>query len=744
MFQMQVGSRWALALGDEPIWDIALEPQTQRRVIVGCGSTIYVVNAANGEIEGKYTEYHEDTIHAVAWGKDAEDNDIIATGAKDKTVIIWEMHNELLQPKVKFTHASSVQKIKFSPTKPGRLISCAVADFGFWSPEAKDVTKTSVHNRITDVVWDPKGSHIAYVTEKGKISICSSAKGNEIRKIEHKGKFVWTINWIEDASGQEVLLVYDWQPSISMYNIATGQLLKAVKTIDFNPCCSSPLQKLPYISVGGSDGELTLLTREGIKLTKLDSGRSSFIWSVAAREIAGKQEIISGNQEGRLASHTIALGKVHGMYNKFYATRMKLTSIEVTDLEDPFGERAIVRSREIIDKIALSEDLLVAQSREKIKVWQRKDALGNSYEYLTMFQVPEATSLIICAAQNVLVCIGDRISSYHVNGAISREWVMSSPVRYMKMLPGPIGGELCLVGTESGAVFKIFINQSFPIEVQSVRDAVYVCDLSQYREKLLIVDEKNLLSVFDIYTNELLYQEPGVTSATWNSDEDDLLCFTTMDMLVIKAGEKTVFTQKLKNLQRVVGFSKDTVYLIDGEEIDTVQVPQTGAMYHFIENEDLETAYNMACIGVTNSDWNYLATVAMSSLNLKIAKRAFSRTGNYRKLVLVDELMKIQGRVSPKELKAIIAAYNGEYDQMEKLFKEAGCPEKAMDIFTDLRMFDRARSCLEGQSDSQSMQVDQNLREQEADWAAEGLRDARAAAEMYLKAGQSLKVLNHQ
>ena len=83
---------------------------------------------------------------------------------------------------------------------------------------------------------------------------------------------------------------------------------------------------------------------------------------------------------------------------------------------------------------------------------------------------PEMTSLIICAAQNVLVCIGDRISSYHVNGAISREWVMSSPVRYMKMLPGPIGGELCLVGTDSGAVFKIFINQSFQKKVQSVRD----------------------------------------------------------------------------------------------------------------------------------------------------------------------------------------------------------------------------------------------------------------------------------
>ena len=37
--------------------------------------------------------------------------------------------------------------------------------------------------------------------------------------------------------------------------------------------------------------------------------------------------------------------------------------------------------------------------------------------------------------------------------------------------------------------------------------------------------------------------------------------------------------------------------------------------------------------------------------------------------------------------------------------------------------------------------TDQRLREQEADWAADGLRDQRAAAEMYLKAGQSLKAI---
>ena len=38
---------------------------------------------------------------------------------------------------------------------------------------------------------------------------------------------------------------------------------------------------------------------------------------------------------------------------------------------------------------------------------------------------------------NVIVCLGERLTSYTFNGVISREWVLNSHVKYMKMLPGP-------------------------------------------------------------------------------------------------------------------------------------------------------------------------------------------------------------------------------------------------------------------------------------------------------------------
>ena len=74
-FQMQVGSRWGINLGDRPIWDISLEPGSQRRLLVGCGSVVNIINAASGEIEGTYEEYHTDEVYSVAWGKDRADKE---------------------------------------------------------------------------------------------------------------------------------------------------------------------------------------------------------------------------------------------------------------------------------------------------------------------------------------------------------------------------------------------------------------------------------------------------------------------------------------------------------------------------------------------------------------------------------------------------------------------------------------------------------------------------------------------
>ena len=82
-----------------------------------------------------------------------------------------------------------------------------------------------------------------------------------------------------------------------------------------------------------------------------------------------------------------------------------------------------------------------------------------------------------------------------------------------------------------------------------------------------------------------------------------LVCFTTEEEILIKTENKITFRQKLKLNERCVGFYGKTrlgsglstlcnsgswVHLMNGNNVETILVPQTGAMYHYLELEDYQ------------------------------------------------------------------------------------------------------------------------------------------------------------
>ena len=107
-------------------------------------------------------------------------------------------------------------------------------------------------------------------------------------------------------------------------------------------------------------------------------------------------------------------------------------------------------------------------------------------------------------------------------------------------------------------------------------------------------------------------------------------------------------------------------------------------------------------------------------------------------LVLVADLQRQQSSgASDDELMAIICAFEGDFNRMEGHLRKANKLELGVQIYTDLRMFDKARNCLSGQSSD----VNQKLLKEQAAWADSGLGDSKAAADMYLQAGESLKAI---
>lgn len=171
----------------------------------------------------------------------------------------------------------------------------------------------------------------------------------------------------------------------------------------------------------------------------------------------------------------------------------------------------------------------------------------------------------------------------------------------------------------------------------------------------------------------LVYEEKGGNSVAWNSQLEDMLCFSGSGQLTIKNGDFQAHVQKMQGF--VVGFkvlvadphhqcpsarvshvllhcciSWNAVYRTTGQQqaylhapahitvhkgfrlkayrvcvlmqgskvfclqynnVATIDIPQGGSMSHFLERNDIQEAYRVACLGVTEADWRALAQAAL-------------------------------------------------------------------------------------------------------------------------------------
>ena len=113
-----------------------------------------------------------------------------------------------------------------------------------------------------------------------------------------------------------------------------------------------------------------------------------------------------------------------------------------------------------------------------------------------------------------------------MKGEKVREWLMEYQVRYIKVVGGMPGKEGILVGLKSGHVFQIFVDSSFPVQLVKLSNPVRYVDLSMNRLKLAVIDDNLTLSVYNLKTGDLVFQEPNANSVAWNSCYEEMLAFS--------------------------------------------------------------------------------------------------------------------------------------------------------------------------------------------------------------------------
>uniref|UniRef100_A0A8I5QKJ5 Intraflagellar transport protein 122 homolog n=1 Tax=Homo sapiens TaxID=9606 RepID=A0A8I5QKJ5_HUMAN len=651
--------------------DIAFKPDGTQ-LILAAGSRLLVYDTSDGTLL-QPLKGHKDTVYCVAYAKDGKR---FASGSADKSVIIW---TSKLEGILKYTHNDAIQCVSYNPITH-QLASCSSSDFGLWSPEQKSVSKHKSSSKIICCSWTNDGQYLALGMFNGIISI-RNKNGEEKVKIERPGGSlspIWSICWNPSREERnDILAVADWGQKVSFYQLSGKQ--------------------------------------DGVRLGTVGE-QNSWVWTCQAKP--DSNYVVVGCQDGTISFYQLIFSTVHGLYKDRYAYRDSMTDVIVQHLITE--QKVRIKCKELVKKIAIYRNRLAIQLPEKILIYElySEDLSDMHYRVKEKIIKKFECNLLVVCANHIILCQEKRLQCLSFSGVKEREWQMESLIRYIKVIGGPPGREGLLVGLKNGQILKIFVDNLFAIVLLKQATAVRCLDMSASRKKLAVVDENDTCLVYDIDTKELLFQEPNANSVAWNTQCEDMLCFSGGGYLNIKASTFPVHRQKLQGF--VVGYNGSKIFCLHVFSISAVEVPQSAPMYQYLDRKLFKEAYQIACLGVTDTDWRELAMEALEGLDFETAKKERKKRGETNNdLFLAD-----------------VFSYQGKFHEAAKLYKRSGHENLALEMYTDLCMFEYAKDFL-GSGDPKETKM---LITKQADWAR-NIKEPKAAVEMYISAGEHVKAI---
>ncbi|NXX34217.1 IF122 protein, partial [Nicator chloris] len=711
---------------------------------------------------------HKDTVYCVAYARDGKWH----LGA----LLAWFV--KCISPSCdcplkmeRWGHNDSIQCVSYNPLTH-QLASCSSGDFGLWSPEQKSVSKHKTSCKITCCSWTNDGQYLALGLFNGIVSI-RNKNGDEKVKIERPGGSsspIWSICWnpsrlmpcvfpslsdyilgfwlccrlqLNGEPGNklpldwryernDILAVADWGQRLSFYHLSGKQIGKD-RVLNFDPCCISYFTKGEYLLLGGSDRQVSLFTRDGVRLGTVGE-QSSWVWTCKVKP--DSNYVVIGCQDGTISFYQLIFSTVHGLYKDRYAYRDSMTDVIVQHLITE--QKVRIKGRELVKKIAIYKNRLAIQMPEKILIYElySDDSADMYYRVKEKIIKKFECNLLVVCSDHIILCQEKRLQCLSFRGVKEREWLMESLIRYIKVIGGPPGREGLLVGLKNGQILKIFVDSALAMVLLRQAAAVRCLDMSASRSKLAVVDENDTCLVYDIHTKELLFQEPNANSVAWNTQCEDMLCFSGGGYLNIKASNFPVHQQKLQGF--VVGYNGSKIFCLHVFSMSAVEVPQSAPMYQYLERKMFKEAYRIACLGVTDADWRELAMEALEGLEFETAKKAFTRVRDLRYLELISSIedRRKHGENNNELFLADVYAYQGKFHEAAKLYKRSGHEPLALEMYSDLRMFEHAKEFL-GSGDPKDTKM---LIKKQADWAKD-INEPKAAVEMYLSAGEHMKAI---
>lgn len=139
-------------------------------------------------------------------------------------------------------------------------------------------------------------------------------------------------------------------------------------------------------------------------------------------------------------------------------------------------QKVRIKTRDYVKKIAVYRARLAVQLPDRVLIYEtvHSDPYDMHYRLREKVVKKLECNLLVVTSLNIILCQERRLQLYSFKGKKIREWVLEAVIRYIRVVGGPTGREGLLVGLKNGSVFKIFIDNKFPVKL--------VKHLVQYRK----------------------------------------------------------------------------------------------------------------------------------------------------------------------------------------------------------------------------------------------------------------------
>lgn len=706
---------------NERVWQVCFSPNGEQ-IIVACSNKLLVYNTADPS-QVSTLKGHKGIVKCVTYAKDGKH---FASGSDDKNIIIWTTKLEGIR---KFTLSDAALCISYSPIFH-ILLACCQSEFALVSSEHKILAKEKSDISINCCTWTNDGQFFALGLQNGIISIRNNSGVEKIKIDRSSFGSIWNLKWCPDKDVGDVLAVTDWSQKLSLYSL-NGQQLGKDRQLDFDPCTLCWYDKGKYLIIGGSKKEANLYSNEGLFLGKI-AEKLGWVWSVDV--YPEKAFVAVGSQDGSVSLHSISFISVHNCHHIMYAHRSSMT--EVTILNCNNEEKALLKCKDLVRKVSVYKNMLAVQLSDKIVIYETDPGIMN-YKIRARFNKKVDCQSLIVLSNNILFGQDRVIQCYSFEGYMVRDWTLESFPRCIKVTGGPPGREGVIFGCKNGQIVQLFIDNAFPVLLLSINISMQFVDINNSHDKIAIVEENGTCLVYSLKNSELLYQELNATTVVWNTCHEEMIGFAGLEFLAIKASTFPVHQQKQQGY--VIAFEGPHIYCLEGHKVNKISVPNSAMMYQYLEKKLFKEAYSVASMGVTSNDWDTLGKEALEGLDFEIAKKSFAKTTNiiYLDLMLdIEDRMK-RGEANKKVFFGDILALEGRYIEAANVYKSCGHSTKSVNMFTDLRMFDKAKEYLSSDDPTDKRM----LMAMQADWVS-NLNNPESAAQMYIDAGEYAKAID--